>query len=362
MTLLDRYLLSRCVSTLLKTLIAVVLLFVLIDLLTHRRTDITKHDVPWAVVVQYYLALTPRILLEYQAGAMGILISTLLVLGSLAQHNEMTAIFAGGIGLRRIIVVPVIVAAVVSGLLFLMGETVGVGAARREEGIESRYFARNPDSARPGISWAKLPGDWTCHILKFNREALTGEDVLMLSFRPDAEERIQAKRIFWDPEAEQWLLEDGLWSVFYPARGMEAHHRRITQLPAPLVETPAELFALNDSTATKSAGTLRADILRAQGRRMPVTRLLVDFHGKFSKPFLSFVMVWLAVPFAMRLRRGGLAIGVGMSVIIGLSYLLLFSISQGLGYVGRISPWVAAWLANGTFFLAGLIMTFRTRT
>lgn len=362
MTLLDRYLTRQLLSTLLKTLVALVMLFVLVDLLTHRRTEILKHDVPWSVVIRYYVMLTPTVLYEYQVAALAMLISTLLVLGSLAQHNEIIALLAGGVGFRRIVRVPVIVALGLAVAVFVMAETVGTVATRQAQAIEDRFFARNPESDRPGISWAHLPGDWKCHIGKFNRMALTGEDVLMLSYRPEAEERIQAKRIFWDEESQQWLIEDGIWSVFYPERGMEAEHRRITQIAAPIPETPEQLFSLSGSTTTRNALQLRRDIRHAQERGMPIARLAVDFHGKFAKPTLCFVMVWIAIPFAVRLRRGGLAIGVGVGIAVGLAYLILFASAQGLGYIGRLSPITAAWVANVLFMAVGGTLFFRTPT
>ena len=53
------------------------------------------------------------------------MVAALFVLGNAAQNNELTAALAGGIGLRRIAMVPFVLSIVVAVALFAMAETVG---------------------------------------------------------------------------------------------------------------------------------------------------------------------------------------------------------------------------------------------
>ena len=346
-------------------MVALLLLFVVIDVLTHRRSDIVQHDVPTRTVGLYYLFLLPRMLLDYHLAALATLVATLFVLGSSAQHNEFTALLSCGVPLRRIARAPLFIAAAVSILLLLLGETVGPVAARGALAIEEQYFGRHTRGSfaeRPGVSWANLSGGWTCHIAKFNRVALTGEDVLMLARRERKHEMIRARRIFWDPQRGKWFLEDGVWTVFFPERGMAVDVRPVKQTPAPLEETPEELFAPFEDTATRSAAGLRRVMENASLKGMPLTRLKVDYYTKFSRPVLPLVMIWLAVPFASRGRRGGFSVGFGLSIALGISYLLLFSACQSLGYAGHITPLMSAWLANFVFLIAGTVLLTRTPT
>ncbi len=73
-------------------------------------------------------------------------------------------------------------------------------------------------------------------------------------------------------------------------------------------------------------------------------------------------MVWLAIPFAIRLRRGGIAIGFGVSIGIALAYMLLFFAGIGLGHLGKLPPVAAAWLANAVFLAFGMWLFHRTPT
>lgn len=362
MTIWDRYLARRFAATWVKTVLALLFVFILVDLLTHRRSTILNNDVPWSVVLAYYAWLAPMVLHEFQLAALAVLISALLVFGSAAQHNEVTAMLAGGVRLRRQVLTPVVMALSLTAGLFVFEETAGVASARRYLAIEKRYFVVSQQTARPGLSWADLEGGWRCHVMKFNRPALTGEDVLMVREGELQSEQVRARRIYWDPGLAQWIIEDGLWSVFDESGERTARHRRVTQETAPIVETPDDLFALEADTHAKTAPQLAADIARAESRGAPAARLAVDFHGKFSKPVLSFVMIWLAIPFAIRLRRGGIAVSFGISIAIGLAYLMVFIIAQGLGYIDRVPAVFAAWCANVLFLALGLALFTRTPT
>ena len=365
MKTLDAHLTRRLLFSVSAALLALLFLFVLIDVLTHRRPDILQHDVPGRTVALYYLLLVPRMLLEYQLAALSMLVGGLLVLGSAAQHNEFTALFACGVSLRRIARVPLLMAMGLSILLFVMGETIAPAAARATFAIEEPYFGEHTRGSlgkRPGISWAHLAGGWTCHIQKFNRIALTGEDVLMLTQREDEYEMIRAGRIYWDPQLGKWLLEDGVWTVFYPERRMAVIVRPLTQAPAPLIETPEELFAPFEDPGTRSPSGLRTVMENASKKGMPIARLKVHYYSKFSDPLLPLVMIWIAVPFASRTRRGGLSVGFGISIALGVAYLLVYSTCQSLGYTGHLSPIMAAWLANLMFFVGGTVLFSRMPT
>ncbi|MCL4215563.1 MAG: LptF/LptG family permease [Candidatus Hydrogenedentes bacterium] len=359
MTLVDRYLLRRTVAALLRTVVALLGMYVLVDLLTHRLESVG--ETPLLIIVQYYVCFIPFLLYAYIA-PFAVLIAGLLVLGETAQNNEVTALLASGVSLRRFVRWPVIAALLFAVGLFAMQETVGAHATRRAHEIENSYFSRNPLAENRGaVSWSRLSGDWTVLIEKFNRLALTGEGVHLHSIGQDAVEQIDARRIFWDESKQQWILERGRWLTFPPDVD-EVQTRRISQMPAPFDETPTELFALEEPADAKTAAELSADLRAAELRRRPVQGKWVYYHAKFSQPAASFVMIFLAVPFAMRLRRGGLAIGFGMSLAIGIAYLMLSNTAVFLGASGHANPVVAAWLANGVFFILGVALFFRTPT
>lgn len=344
------------IGMLLQTLVALSLIYVFIDLFTHRQVDIRRFHVPSDVVVQYYLNFLPAVI--QRVAPFSLLISALLVLGDAAQHNEVTAVTASGISLRRFVRMPILLSMAFAITLFALNETVGTTAAVEAERIDHGYFSSTDPRDRASKTWSNLEGGWTCNLEKFNRVALTGEGVLMFKVEGDTIHHVNARRMYWDETARAWILEDGLWCEI----GDTLTPRPIRRIEAPITITPDELFALDKPAETKTAKQLKEDIAVASARSIPSARLEVDYYARYSQPILSFVMIWLAIPFAMRLRRGGLAIGFGASVIIAIVYLLVFSVSTSLGYAGQISPVAAAWSANAMFLAVGLFLYWRTPT
>ncbi len=364
LTTVDKYLCSLLAATLAKALFAFVMFYVMLDLLGHRLSAIIDHEVPWTTVAVYYASQVPQVAVRVAPFSM--LASGLLVFGRCAQRNEISAMLTSGVSLRRLVAAPIALALLFSVCLFVVAESIGPLAVEKAERIEENYFRANAqEENRTGMSWVNLQDNWTCHIAKFNSIALTGESVFIRSFREDAIEHIEADRIYWDEnlgDKGQWVIEDGYWFVFEPDFSEMRKEIRITQRPAPIKESPDELFAMYKSPDTKNFITMASEIRRAEMRGAPVARLWVAFHAKFAEPMVCFVMIWIAIPFALRLGRGGMAISFGASIAIAVSFLIVFGSSMGMGQIGKLDPFVAAWSANILFFLLGATLLARTRT
>lgn len=362
MNTIDRYIGGRLISTLLKTLFAFVVLYVLIDMITSRQRLVEKYDVPWPIIFQYYLSHIPTFIFRFQAMALALLIATLFVLGRAAQDSEITALLAGGVSLARIARAPILIALTLSAGVFAFENTLGPGNAQRALQIDREYFRRATDDTTQGPSWTRLgEKNWSCHILRFNQTALTGTDVFIHAFDADGMEEIRADRIYWEPDAGAWILEDGRWATIRRNPTIK-DERRITQIPAPFRETPDMLFALDQPADTKTVAMLYNDVRNATLMGVPTTEARVALHTKLSRPALCFVIVWLAIPFALRVRRGGVFLSFGMSIALGLAYVTLYAIAIGLGTIGILVPVVAAWLANVAFFTGGLVLFRRMQT
>lgn len=358
MTRIDRYFTLRWLSSFAKVAVGMMILYCVIDLLAERRNEIIDHEIPWSVVLNYYVSSLP--LLLYQTAPLAILVSALMVFGDAAQNNEIVAVNAGGVGLRRLLCWPFVAVAIVCAIMFVFDDRVGAAATARAEAIDDEFFSRTVDYTRSGVSLPALEDGWTCHILKYNRRANTGETVYMYALRDDRNEHITARRIYWREGTQQWMIEDGWWTVNAPDWSRELSRKRITRLVAPIKETPDVLFALDVPPETKTLRTIREDIRRAEQRGQEALSEQVALHTNFSYPVLNFVMMIIAIPCALWLGRGGLGISFGAAIAIAITYLLAHGMLVKLGQIGTIPPMAAAWAANIVFLSAGMLMFWRT--
>jgi lipopolysaccharide export LptBFGC system permease protein LptF len=107
---------------------------------------------------------------------------------------------------------------------------------------------------------------------------------------------------------------------------------------------------------------LRAYIENLSASGYDVSKYVVDLRAKFAFPFVSFVMVIIGFPFALKSPRSGAVMGVGLSVFIGLTYwiILQFGISLGHGHI--LPPLLAAWISHIIFAATGFYLILSTRT
>ena len=64
----------------------------------------------------------------------------------------------------------------------------------------------------------------------------------------------------------------------------------------------------------------------------------------------------VAAPFALLTMRGGVMIGIGMSIVIGLLYYAIIAISLAFGKAGIFPPIIAAWFGNIVFTALGIYL------
>ncbi len=88
----------------------------------------------------------------------------------------------------------------------------------------------------------------------------------------------------------------------------------------------------------------------------------VELQRKIAFPFVTLVMTLLAVPFGVSAGRRGTLYGIGLGIVLALSYWIVSSAFVAIGHSGLLTPFLAGWAPNIlTLGLAGyLLLTART--
>lgn len=83
---------------------------------------------------------------------------------------------------------------------------------------------------------------------------------------------------------------------------------------------------------------------------------MVSFHRRFAAPAACLVFILIGTPLAIRVRRSGRGISIGLTMLLAMSYYVLMISGQGLGNNGTIPPFLASWLPNLVLGSVGLIL------
>jgi lipopolysaccharide export LptBFGC system permease protein LptF len=88
----------------------------------------------------------------------------------------------------------------------------------------------------------------------------------------------------------------------------------------------------------------------------------VELQKKLAFPFVTFVMTLLAVPFGVTTGRRGTLYGIGLGIVIALSYWIVSSVFVAVGKAGLLSPELAGWTPNIIVVACALYLMLTTKT
>jgi LPS export ABC transporter permease LptF/LPS export ABC transporter permease LptG len=357
--LLDRYVLSRFLTTLLFVVASVLVLSLIVDY-SEQVDEILKNHPPSEVVLGYYRAFLLSISMDVAPFAL--LIATLICLGIFSRNNEDTAVKASGVSVRRL-GVPIVVAAIAgAGFAFLLGEYVLPFAKQRE----IRY--RNVIHGHPADWKLRTPSERNWYYGRdgriWHREESEGRTLLSPSIFEfdkgfELTRRTAAREAAWDPASRTWILRQG-WTR---ELGREATLSFQTFLEERTSGDPPEAFAAERRTPDE----MRFRELQRYARRLkrtgyPTSGLETALQWKLARPLLLPVMALLALPFAFRIGKRGALAGIGVGLVLGMVLLVSTAFFTKLGDVGALPPLLAAWSPHVLFVTAASFLLVRLRT
>jgi len=336
-----------------------VVFFVFVDFMEHIER-VTRDHASLRPLALYYACLLPKVAVE--VSWVGLLVSVLFVLGSLAKNNEFTALLAGGISIYRVGMPVLIIGAFLALSVFCVREFVVPEAMLRVYEIKESDFAsevsQNEVFDIAGIG--RRNRFYYFDVVDVKRGVLTGVHIHTTKGGLITE-RIDAEKGLWEKDERRWYLKNGSAKKF-DSRGIVLEDMTFASMKAPFRESPETLKVYSAGMNELSFRQLRRQIRNLEGSGYDARRLKVDYYAKFSLPAANLIVVFLALPFALECRRGGLLIGFALSLMAALLYYGAFQMSLALGKGGFFPAPVSVWLANFLFLGVGTGLTMRART
>ncbi|MEP7233930.1 MAG: LptF/LptG family permease [Ignavibacteriota bacterium] len=95
------------------------------------------------------------------------------------------------------------------------------------------------------------------------------------------------------------------------------------------------------------------------GTRLDAGSYLVEVHKKYALPASCLVFILLGAPLGALARKGGIGVGVGLSIGFFILYWACLIGGEKLADRGLISPWSGMWAANIILGILGGFLTIR---
>jgi LPS export ABC transporter permease LptG len=339
--LIDRYISRtylRIVSLSFMALLGLFYISTFID----RSEKIFKGQATTGAVGTLLVYMTPQFI--YYVIPIAALLSVLVTFGLLSKSSELTVMKACGVSLYRAAFSVVLLSLVFSAILFGLEQKILARANRRADALDSQIRGKQPRLLDAlNRHWVVGREGDIYYYKGFNpyEDELTG----LVVYRPNEaawtlETATFSERVRYN---SGWQASTGwtqnfksnppTWTGFSSRTltGIEGPDYFKTEQPLADMMTVSQLQRYVDDLATSGAN---------------VVPLRVDLHKKLAFPLVTFVMTLLAVPFGVTTGKRGTLYGIGLGIVIALSYWIVISAFVAVGKGGLLPPALAGWAPN----------------
>ncbi len=356
--LLDAYVAREFVRIFLITAFGFPVFTTLINLTDRIDTYMARGITTRAIALAHVYAAAEQVFFIIPAA---VLFATVFSVGAFARHSEVTAAKASGIAFQRLVLPVFVLAALAAVFAFGLGEVVPRANERKAQLLgeaelrsqSARYnFVYRADGGRTYTIRQLLIPVRTIQDIQIEREG-TGPD--------NPGYFLTAAGADYDTAGGRWTLRDGTFRLFFEDDrevAMAFHELR----QKAMTERPRDLLSEPKAPDQMSYQELGRYVRTLERSGSDANKLKVERAMKIAIPVTCLVIALFGAPLGLTGARSGAAYGVAVSLATTIIFLMAVQIAKAVGAGGLLPPIVAAWIPNGAFGLAGLVLFTRART
>lgn len=390
MSILTRHLLRAHLPPLLFAFVALTGV-VLINTLARSLADLAGKGLPGRLFVEFFLLSLPaNVALTLP---MAVLVAVLYVFAQLSAENEITALRASGVDLRRMALPLLVAAAILSGAMVWFNNSVLPAANYRWRTLMMDVAQTSPLLlVQPGSIMEINTGDGAGrYFLQATKVDHAGGRLREVTIH-DVSDPNRSRTIVADSarmrhnragtdlglvlydghlrevgrgEPESFLrMEFAEHSLHLPGirrsldRSAAEGHRTDRELSTAMMQARIDSLRsrLGDLRRTGHEGDTRvAPSMGTQEEliHFQIRELEVEIEKKYAIAVAPLVFVLLGVPLGLRWPRGGVGMVIAASLAIFAVYYVGLIGGETLGNDGYVPPWIAMWVTNTVFGVIG---------
>ena len=277
-------------------------------------------------------------------------------LGKMVHHNELTAMMASGISLKRVIAPILVLAIVLTGLLIIDQELIIPSLSNK--------LVRSQDDL-PGQEsydvWfvSDASGSLICSP-RFDVKTSTLQKPIIItrekktgSFIWEPTGWIEAKSAHYDPKHHDWLLTDGFFTPIPKTGPQESDEQNTISARVPLPAyytdiTPQEIPVIQASDQKTLLSSRQLSQLAARGTKLKdLAFLYSQKQFRITDPVMNFVMLLVCLPVLVCRDPKSMKSAIAISFAITIASLIVGFVCKLLAtedVFGHIVPEFWAWL------------------
>ncbi len=344
MKLIDKYLIRQYVSTFLFILGIVLIICLVVDVVEKLDNFLEKKP-PWEeVVFKYY----PNFVYYWGSllAPICVFLGVIFFTSRLASRTEFIPMLSSGVSFYRLMAPYLVMSFVMAGASFYFKSFVVPESTATRLEFEYEYMRKRRISKTKHVH-KKVAKDTYLYISYYNEKRKEGHTMALERMRNDSIiTKIRANKMIWVDSTESWRLKK---VERRDIDGLEERLRRYQQIDTTFVLTPDDIYIKEQWAESMTLPYLLEYIELEEMRGSDILEeLYIERHRRFSDPFAMVVLTLIGFAMASRKRRGGIALQIGLGLLICFVYVAL--IFAGQAVVGEDFPaWLAVWFPNLIF-------------
>ena len=356
MKVINCYVLKNFIKYLFICLAVLIFIYVIINLFDNLGKFLAKDALAKDILI-YYLYLIPSyiVLLIPVASIMAVF----FVFGIMTKNKELVALKTCGLNINRLFYLILSAGVVICLLTFVFQESVGVWSqahlfTHRQEKIDKR--PKRPQNKRSNFFYHG-ENNWVYFIKNFDVETQRINVVILwqISRENKIKKRIDADAAIYDGS---WKFSEAVLREFDDEGNETVKKYKVLEMPE-LKERPEDFIKRIKPLEEMNFMEIYRFVEKRARAGENVAKEEVELNYRFSYPIITIIILLITLPLSVVLKKGGIAIGLGLSVAIAFTYWGLIQSCRAYGVAGLMDPLLAAWFPNILFGIVGIILIFK---
>ena len=293
---------------------------------------------------------------------LAILTTMVLTLGGLSRTNEITAMRSCGISLLRIVQPLMSMALILSLLFLLLNEFVIPWNSKQLNYLLEVKLSKDKQMQLTRNEIWYRSKNRIINIATANPHKQQLQGITIFTF--DDQQKITRRQDcpIANYDRNKWQATTLTERTFDPSSGELVSTEDLRNRTLDLNRGPDDFSVQEDLKNELNYRQLSTLVKKLEGEGYDTTHQRVDMQNRLAQPFTCLIMGFLGIPFALqRGRNSNIAMGIGLSLGIGVTYFILQSMVTAFGYASALPPLVAAWAANFIFLLLGIWLVLNVK-
>ena len=357
MKILDWYILKRYLMTFLLMLLLFIPIGITVNL-AEKIDKILEHEVPFAIVAQYYLDFT--IYFANLLFPLFLFLSVIWFTSKLANNTEVIAFLSSGVSFARFLRPYFIGATIVAVFALVLGMFLAPHASKGFNEFTYKYLSGNKKDKETQNIYRQINDNDYIYVSSFDTKTKRGNNFTLEHFVDNTlEYKIEASNIRYVEKDSIYRLTKYTKRIIGEGDDILIKKRRMDTLFTFDLEdlTPVTYIA-----ETLSYGELNAFIEKEESRgSSSIGRYKVVQYKKWSLPVSVFILTIIAVAVSSIKRRGGMGVNLAFGIFIAMVYVFFDKVFGVMAQQSDFPPVVAVWFPNLIFGILAIYLLYNAK-